>query len=43
MQQNDEHGNPVTWGAHVTDEQYTSGLQTETSSQPVGDNRESQL
>ena len=22
MQQNDENGNPVTWGEHVTDEQY---------------------
>jgi hypothetical protein len=22
MQQNDESGSPVTWGEHVTDEQY---------------------
>jgi hypothetical protein len=22
MQQNDENGSPVTWGEHVTDEQY---------------------
>jgi quercetin dioxygenase-like cupin family protein len=22
IQQNDETGNPVTWGEHVTDEQY---------------------
>ena len=22
MQQNDETGSPVTWGEHVTDEQY---------------------
>jgi hypothetical protein len=25
MQQNDESGSPVTWGEHVTDEQYTAG------------------
>ena len=25
MQQNDETGRPVTWGAHVTDEQYGGG------------------
>jgi hypothetical protein len=25
MQQNDESGSPVTWGEHVTDEQYASG------------------
>ncbi len=25
MQQNDESGSPVTWGAHVTDEQYRGG------------------
>jgi hypothetical protein len=24
MQQNDETGSPVTWGAHVTDEQYAA-------------------
>ncbi len=24
MQQNDESGSPVTWGEHVTDEQYAS-------------------
>jgi quercetin dioxygenase-like cupin family protein len=24
MQQNDESGSPVTWGKHVTDEQYAS-------------------
>jgi hypothetical protein len=24
MQQNDETGSPVTWGEHVTDEQYGS-------------------
>jgi quercetin dioxygenase-like cupin family protein len=34
MQQNDQRGSPVTWGAHVTDEQYTSGLDTKASSQP---------
>jgi hypothetical protein len=25
MQQNDESGSPVTWGEHVTDEQYAGG------------------
>ena len=25
MQQNDESGSPVTWGHHVTDEQYAGG------------------
>ena len=25
MQQNDESGNPVTWGEHVTDEQHAGG------------------
>ena len=25
MQQNDETGSPVTWGEHVTDEQYAGG------------------
>ena len=25
MQQNDESGSPVTWGEHVTDEQYGAG------------------
>ena len=25
MQQNDETGSPVTWGEHVTDEQYSAG------------------
>ena len=25
MQQNDESGSPVTWGEHVTDEQYGGG------------------
>ena len=24
MQQNDENGVPVTWGEHVTDEQYST-------------------
>jgi hypothetical protein len=24
MQQNDENGNPVTWGEHVSDEQYNT-------------------
>jgi hypothetical protein len=24
MQQNDDSGSPVTWGAHVTEEEYTS-------------------
>jgi hypothetical protein len=24
MQQNDESGNPVTWGRHVTDEEYAA-------------------
>jgi hypothetical protein len=24
IQQNDESGSPVTWGRHVTDEEYTS-------------------
>ena len=26
MQQNDESGSPVSWGEHVTDEQYASAL-----------------
>jgi hypothetical protein len=25
MQQNDESGSPVTWGEHVSDEQYGGG------------------
>ena len=25
MQQNDENGSPVTWGEHVSDEQYAGG------------------
>jgi hypothetical protein len=25
MQQNDDTGSPVTWGEHVTDEQYAGG------------------
>jgi hypothetical protein len=25
MQHDDENGSPVTWGAHVTDEQYGAG------------------
>ena len=25
MQQNDDSGSPVTWGEHVTDEQYGGG------------------
>jgi hypothetical protein len=25
MQQNDESGSPVTWGEHVTDEEYVGG------------------
>jgi quercetin dioxygenase-like cupin family protein len=29
MQQNDESGNPVTWGEHVTDEQYGAVSATE--------------
>jgi hypothetical protein len=24
MQQNDESGSPVTWGRHVTDEEYSA-------------------
>ena len=28
MQQNDESGSPVTWGEHVTDEQYSGGRST---------------
>jgi hypothetical protein len=26
MQQNDEAGSPVTWGEHVTDEEYAAPL-----------------
>ncbi len=26
MQQNDESGSPVTWGEHVSDQQYSGGL-----------------
>ena len=25
MQQNDDSGSPVTWGEHVSDEQYSGG------------------
>jgi len=28
MQQNDESGSPVTWGEHVTEEQYSAAPQS---------------
>jgi quercetin dioxygenase-like cupin family protein len=31
MQQNDETGSPVSWGAHVTDEQYAAQPATDTA------------
>jgi hypothetical protein len=30
MQQNDESGSPVTWGEHVTDEQYGAAHEVHT-------------
>ena len=44
MQQNDDTGSPVTWGEHVTDEQYANGVDDEQqSASRIGDNHESHL
>jgi quercetin dioxygenase-like cupin family protein len=35
MQQTDENGSPVTWGEHVTDEQYNANSSASTPSAPA--------
>ncbi|HEX5191725.1 MAG TPA: cupin domain-containing protein [Solirubrobacteraceae bacterium] len=39
MQQQDEHGSAVSWGEHVTDEQYAAGSEMTASAQASGPHR----